>query len=316
MPPPGWARVRIAVAALCMTDFEVLHGHLVSSYPLTAGHEWSGIVDRTGSPEDEGWIGVRVVGDNEITCLKCRHCRTGEWRSCAAYGQIGFQAPGAYAEYLTVPVHNLHALPETISFEQGALLEPLGVGLAVAAMAAPRAGSTAIILGMGPIGLNCLAALNASGASRILCLDARAARLTLASSWGAYRTFGDAAELASAVGKLHPRGTDIVVEAAGSPDLLRLALRVVRFSGAVVLAGYYGGQAVTLTPDHAQERNVRVLGAGNNAGFIEPALEAASDGLIRTEPMITHRFALEDFEMAFSRGSVDRPDYIKGVFEL
>jgi L-iditol 2-dehydrogenase len=315
-PPPGWARVRVAVAALCMTDFEVLHGSLAGGFPLTAGHEWSGIVDRTGSPEDEGWVGARVTGDNEITCLKCRYCRRGEWRRCAAYRQIGFQAPGAYAEYLVIPVENLHALPDTVSFEQGALLEPLGVGLAVARMAGARAGTTAAILGAGPIGLNCLAALKASGARRILCLEQRAARRALASNWGAFRVVDSAEALELASRELHPHGVDVVVEAAGSPDLLNLALRLVRFGGCVVLAGYYGRKPVTILPDLPQERNARLLGAGNNPGFVEPALEAVADGLIRTEGMITHRFTLEDYASAFSRESVERPGYIKGVFEL
>ena len=174
-------------AAICMTDLEVLRGRIAAEYPLIPGHEWSGVVDRVGSASDEAWLGQRVTADNEITCLMCRYCRRGEWRRCPEYRQIGFAAPGAYAEYLLAPVRNLHALADSVSFEQGALLEPLGVGIAVAAMAGVRLATTVAILGAGPIGLNCLAAAKASGARRILCLDKRVRRLELAREWGAAR---------------------------------------------------------------------------------------------------------------------------------
>jgi threonine dehydrogenase-like Zn-dependent dehydrogenase len=315
-PLPGWVRVRTTVAALCMTDFELLDGSFDVRFPLVAGHEWSGIVDRAGSADDERWIGCRVTGDNEICCLKCHYCRSGQWRRCPEYKQIGFEAPGAYAEHLLVPSHNLHVLPDNVSFEQGALVEPLGVGLAVAAMAGAAPGATAAVLGAGPIGLNCLAALKASGVRRILCLDRSMQRCARASSWGAYGVYQDIASLRAAASKFHPRGTDIIVEAAGSLELLEAAVEVAPFGGAVILAGYLRDRQMALTPDHIQGRNLRVLGAGNNVRFNLRALESVGDGVISTESMITHRFTLDDFSEAFSRESVERPDYLKGIFEF
>jgi threonine dehydrogenase-like Zn-dependent dehydrogenase len=297
-----------------MTDFEVLGGNIGARFPLTPGHEWSGVVDRVGSPADEPWIGRRVTGDNEITCLECRYCRRGEWRRCPQYRQIGFAAPGAWAEYLLVPVRNLHPLADSLSFEQGALLEPLGVGLAIADMSGARVGSTAVILGVGPIGLSCLAALKASGVRRILCLDRRPRRLALAQAWGAAGVFDDCAALGTAAAELHPHGTDIVVEAAGSPELLAAGIALTRFGGTLVLAGYFGGRLASIAPDAAHERNVQILGAGNNSGYTETAALAAADGVVRTVEMLTHRYRLEDFALALSREQVDGPDYIKGIF--
>ena len=128
-PAAGWARIRIQVAALCMTDMELLRGTHLVEYPLTPGHEYCGIVDKVGSATNDAWLGRRVVADNEITCLKCGFCRRGEWRCCPEYRQIGFGPPGGYSEYVVAPVHNLHPLGDNTSFEQGALIEPLGVGL-------------------------------------------------------------------------------------------------------------------------------------------------------------------------------------------
>ena len=316
VPMAGWARIRIRAAAICMTDFELLRGRHAVEYPLTPGHEYCGVVDQVGSPSDGAWVGRKVVADNEITCLKCGFCRRGEWRRCREYRQIGFGPPGGYAEYVLAPVHNLHPLPDTISFEQGALLEPLGVGIAVGSIAEARLGSTATILGLGPIGLNCLAVLKASGARRILCLDKQPKRLALAKSWGAREVTEDAEHLKDLTKTLHPEGTDIVIEASGYHPLVLLGVSLTRFGGSLVLAGYCKFELLPFAPDSVQAPNIRMLGAGNNAGFIEPAALAVGDGVLSTEGMITHRFRLDDFQKVFSDEQVTASDYIKGVFAL
>ena len=313
-PKAGWARIRIRAAAICMTDFELLRGRHTVEYPLIPGHEYCGEVDRVGSPADESWVGREVVADNEITCLKCGFCRRGEWRRCPEYRQIGFGPSGGYAEYVLAPVHNLHPLKGTISFEQGALLEPLGVAIAVASIAGVHLGVTATILGMGPIGLNCLAVLKASGARRILCLDQQPKRLALAKSWGACEVSDDAERLKALTRTLHPEGTDIVIEATGYAPLIPLGVSLTRFGGSLVLAGFCKHEALPFVPDSVQGPNIRVLGAGNNSGFIEPAALAVGDGVLSTEGMITHRFRLDEFRQAFSEELVTARDYIKGVF--
>ncbi len=313
-PEPDWARIQVRATAICMTDFEVLHGTIQAQYPIIPGHEWSGVVDATGSSSDREWIGRRVVGDNELTCLRCRYCRKGEWRRCAQYRQLGFEAPGAYAEYILVPIHNLHELPDSISFEQGALLEPMAVGLAVLAMAQPQVGATAVILGVGPIGLNCLAVLKASGVIRILCIDLRERRLELARAWGALATCNSVEALTDTVTRWHPGGADLVIDTTGNQNLIQSGLSLVRFGGAFVLAGYCGGRSIELKLDVIHERNLRVLGAGNNSGFMETAVRCAADGILRTEEMITHRYRLEDYKSALSRDTIAAQDYIKGIF--
>ena len=315
-PAAGWARIRIHAAAICMTDVEILHGRYPVESPMIAGHEFCGIVDRVGAPADESWLGRKVVADNELCCLKCAYCRRGEWRRCREFRHIGFGPPGGYAEYAAVPVCNLHLLADTLSFEQGAILEPLGVGIAVVSMGGARLGSTATVLGLGPIGLNCLAVLKASGARRILCLDKQPQRLALAKTWGACEVTEDPEHLKALTRDLHPDGTDIVVEASGHPPLISLGISLTRFGGSLVTAGFYKHNLLSLDSEVMQGGNRRVLGAGNNAGFIQPAALTVGDGVIKTEGMITHRFGLEDFRQAFSEEQLTASDFIKGVFLL
>lgn len=314
VPGPDWARVRVRAVGICMTDFELIEGTIEAPHPLIPGHEWSGVVDAVGSSSDQAWIGRKVTGDNEITCLECAYCRRGEWRRCPQYKQIGFQSHGAYAEYLMAPTRNLHELVENVSFEQGALLEPLGVGLAVAKMACSQVGSTAVVLGTGPIGLNCLAALKVSGAIRILCLELRKFRLEVAQSWGAAGVYSDLGELNAAAARWHPEGTDIVVDTTGNLEIVRAGISMARFGGAFVLAGFCRHKSIEIEPDIIHLRNLRVLGAGNNCGFIGVAARCAAAGILSTEQMITHRYALEDYRSALSRKTAAMPGYIKGIF--
>jgi threonine dehydrogenase-like Zn-dependent dehydrogenase len=169
---------------------------------------------------------------------------------------------------------------------------------------------------MGPIGLNCLAVLKASGARRILCLDKQPKRLALAKSWGASEVTDDPEQLRALTMALHPEGTDIVIEASGHTPLVPLGVSLTRSGGSLVLAGYCKQEALPFVPDTVQMPNVRMLGAGNNAGFIEPAALTVGDGVLRTDSMITHRFRLEDFRQVFSDEQVNASDYIKGVFVL
>ena len=104
-PQPGFVLVKVKAAAVCATDLEVLDGNIPASYPLIPGHEWSGIVEEAGSGEDRHWIGKRVVGSNDVACLKCDACRSGNWRYCKEFEEIGFKRNGAYAEYVQVPAY-------------------------------------------------------------------------------------------------------------------------------------------------------------------------------------------------------------------
>jgi threonine dehydrogenase-like Zn-dependent dehydrogenase len=314
VPTPGWVRVRVGAVGICMTDFEVIQGTIEARYPLIPGHEWCGVVDAVGSQSDETWVGRKVTGDNEITCGECVYCRRSEWRRCPHYEQIGFDASGAYAEYLLVPTRNLHLLSETVSFDQGAILEPLGVGLAVARLAQARPGLTAAILGTGPIGLNCLTALKASGAIRVLCLDLRKFRLDMAQSWGAAEVYCDFGDLAVAAKRLHPEGTEIVVDTTGNIEIIRAGIEMTCFGGAFILAGFCRHKPMEIHPDTIHLKNMRVLGAGCNSGFTGVAARCVAAGALATEPMITHHYRLEDYASALSRDTVAETGYIKGIF--
>jgi L-iditol 2-dehydrogenase len=315
VPEPGWALVRVQASAVCATDLELIGGTIGKRYPIIPGHEWSGTVASVGRASDEAWVGRRVVGSNDIVCLTCKACRSGLWRNCASFREIGFKADGAYAEYLVVPVYALSVLPEAISFVQGALVEPLAVALGTLEKVDLRLGDTVVILGAGSIGLNLLAVAKAAGARRILVLALSERRFGFARKMGAHATLATGEpDVAVRIEALLGGSPDVVVDATGTEACVRLALSIAGKGARVALAGFGRGEDFRLPIDDLHVKNLHVFGAGNNWNLVDKALDLLQDGLVSTEILATHRFPLARFEEALEMTRT-RPDgFVKSVF--
>lgn len=314
-PHKGWVRVKVKAACVCATDIEVIDGKIPAKYPIIPGHEWSGIVEAVGSEEDAHWISKRVVASNDICCLKCQACRSGEWRNCKEFREIGFFQNGAYAEYIVVPAYALYELPDTISYVQGALIEPLGVGLAVVEKSNLKIGDTVTVIGAGSVGLNVIMIAKAMGAGRIIASAYTGRRLKIAEKIGAYITVATSEEdLLEVVRKEHFGGSDIIYETSGAMECYLAALNLVKKSGAVVLAGYGRQKEVSFVPDKIHINNLKIIGAGNNWNTVFRCINLLNYGIVNTEFMATHIFSLEDYHKAIEM-TRNRPDgFIKAVF--
>lgn len=314
-PPAGFARVKVKAAAICATDLEIMDGNIPANYPVVPGHEWSGIVDAVGSPEDEHWVGKRVIGSNDVVCLKCDACRSGNWRYCEHFEEIGFRRNGAYAEYVIVPAYDLYEIADSLPFENAALCEPLGVALGTMRKVDAKLGQTCVIIGAGSIGLCMLAVAKAMGLRRIIVAASSRKRLALAGQMGAYATVATAEEdLVEVAKRLHPEGTDVVIDATGIESCVQTALKIAKKGAAVALAGYGRGRMMTLRIDDIHSKNLRVYGAGYNWNVHKLAAKLMEDGVIDLTPFITMRITLDDFEAGI-RAARERPEgFVKAMY--
>ena len=316
-PPPGFARVRVKAAAICATDLEVVDGNIAANYPLIPGHEWSGVVDSVGSSEDQHWVGKRVIGSNDVVCLRCDACRSGNWRYCDQFEEIGFKRNGAYAEHVIVPVYGLCELEQQVSFEEGALCEPLGVALGTLQKAGAAFGDTLLIMGAGSIGLCILAAARAMGMRRIVVCASSSRRLQIAKRMGAYAVIATSEQdLSTELRKLHPEGTDVVIDATGIEPCIQTCLKIAKKGGTVVLAGYGRGKIMQIRIDDIHINNLRVIGAGNNWNMHKQAATLMADGIIDLKPLITNRMPLEDFAIGLQMARMRPQGFVKAVFML
>ncbi|MCI6006567.1 MAG: alcohol dehydrogenase catalytic domain-containing protein [Blautia sp.] len=316
-PPKGFVRVKVKAAAICATDLEVLDGRIAAKYPLIPGHEWSGIVDKTGPGVDECWLGERVIGSNDVVCLTCPACRRGEWRYCKSFEEIGFKRDGAYAEYVIVPAYGLCRIPEHIRFEEAALCEPLGVALGTMKKSHAKLGDTCLIMGAGSIGLCTLAVAKAMGLRDVVVCASSRKRETLARRHGAdHFIAASEQDLMEEMARIHPDGTDVIIDATGMEACIQKALKLCRKGGTVVLEGYGRGKTMQICMDDIHINNLHVIGAGNNWNMHQKAMDLISSGVIDIRDFVSEKISLEDFEKGMELVRSRPEGFVKVEFVL
>lgn len=311
----GFARIKVKAAAICATDIEVVDGNIPANYPLTPGHEWSGIVEEVEDPRDSHWIGKRVTGSNDVTCGVCDACRSGNWRYCKEFEEIGFRRNGAYAEYIDVPAYGLVELPDSLPFTSAALAEPLGVALGTWEKLDPVYGKTCMIIGAGSIGLCCLAVAKAMGMRKIVVVATSSKRLSVAKELGAYATIATREEdIFESIKRYHPEGTDYIIEATGIEECIQNSFKICKKGGYVALAGYGRGKNMSIRIDDIHVNNLHVVGAGNNWNQHKKAIQMMADGVVNMEPMVTETLDLADFQKGLDDARNRPAGFIKAIF--
>ena len=312
---PGFARIRVKAAAICATDLEVVDGNIAANYPLTPGHEWAGIVAEVADEAYADWVGKRVTGSNDVSCGVCEACRSGNWRYCPQFEEIGFKRHGAYAEYIDVPAYGLVELPADLPFTHAALAEPLGVALGTWEKLAPQYGKTCTVFGAGSIGLCCLAVAKAMGMRRIVVVDLNPERLEVARELGAHFTVDPAREdLFAVMKKYHPEGTDYIIEATGVESCISAALKLCRKGGYVALAGYGRGKTMSIRMDDIHINNLHVVGAGNNWNQHQKAIRMMAEGAVDMTPFVSETLDLSEFQKGLDDARARPGRFIKALF--
>ena len=310
-----FARIKVMAAAICATDLEVIDGNIPANYPLTPGHEWSGIVAEVSDDKYKHWIGKRVTGSNDVSCGVCEACRSGNWRYCKDFEEIGFKRHGAYAEYIDVPIQGLVELPDSLPFTHASLAEPMGVALGTWEKLDPKYGKTCMIIGAGSIGLCCLAVARAMGMRRIVVAATSSKRLAVAKKLGAYATVATREEdIFEAMKKYHPEGTDYIIEATGIEECIQNSLKLCKKGGYVALAGYGRGKNMSIRIDDIHVNNLHVVGAGNNWNQHKKAIQMMADGAVDMTPFISETLALSEFQKGIDDAR-NRPEgFVKAIF--
>lgn len=316
-PGAGEVRVRSVLAGVCRTDIDIVTGALDPRwvrFPVVPGHEWSGIVDEVGAGVTSLEPGQRIVCEGNIGCMSCPRCRAGDTHLCQNYDAVGFTRGGGWGEFVVVPARILHTLPDHVSFEAASLVEPGSCVVKALGRARIEPAETVGIVGVGAMGALAIRIARLRSPASIIAYGVRDEELELALTLGADAVVnvgrGDAE---SETLKLAGGGLDVVVETAGAVPAVELATRVVREGGRVVVLGIAGhGQELTLPADRIPLRDLSILGSvGYTTAAWAHMVALLRESLVDLDPIVTHRFPLEQFEDAFAlmderRGVVGR----------
>lgn len=319
---PDEVLVNVRACGICGSD---VHGYDGSSGrripPIVMGHEAAGIVVETGEAVARTRVGDRVTFDSTIYCGQCDACRRGEVNLCSARRVLGvscaeYRQHGAMAEFVAVPERILFPLPDSLSFEQAALMEPVSVALHAVGRAGVEPGDRTVVVGSGMIGLMVIQALRATGCSDVTAIDVEPSRLALARELGANHAIDaratDAVE--TVLEQSGGEGVDVAMEVVGSGAALATAIGCVRRGGRVGLVGNLAAE-VALPLQAVVTRELALIGSCAIAGEYPRAIELAASGTIRVEPLISAVAPLGEGPRWFERLHAREAGLVKVVLQ-
>ncbi|MCK6489995.1 MAG: galactitol-1-phosphate 5-dehydrogenase [Planctomycetes bacterium] len=303
-PGPGEVLVRIGSCGVCGSDVPRVFSKGTYRFPTVCGHEFAGTVATIGAGATLA-TGTPVTVFPLLWCGRCPECERGEYARCLDYGYLGSRSDGGFAEYVVAPQRNCLPLPQGVSLEEGALTEPAAVALHAVKRSGLRAGESVAVFGAGPIGLLVAQWARALGAARVMLFDIAPRNLDLARSLGFAEVF-DSRERdpAQRVEQLTGgRGAEVAIEAAGVPATFTAAVGAAAAGGRVVLLGNPSADIAlpAALVSRIMRRELALVGSWNSSysasGLPDDwrtVLAAVAAGTVRLQPLITHRFALDE----------------------
>lgn len=321
IPGPGEALVRVCRSGLCGTDLlvydDVYRGRRRPvPIPLIVGHEASGEVVELGPSTTWPPPGTRVGIEAVTGCGHCHHCVRGSYNLCQDWHHIGLTRAGVLAELAVVPTTTLLPLPDEVTLESAAFLEPLATAVHTLERVKPAPGTTAAIVGPGPLGFLHLQLLQASGVGPIVMYGQPGdeSRLRLAASLGAQTFLGDASQIAThAEGLTDGIGFGLAVEAAGAPSAIQTALAIVGGNGTLVSLGIV--RATEIDVLQVMRKNLTWIGVvASVRRHFAAAIELIRSTKVRPQELITHRMPLGDALAGFD--ALRQREAVKVMFSL
>ncbi len=300
--------VEVKACGICGSDVHGMDGSSGRRIPpIIMGHEASGVVAELGAEVTDLQVGDRVTFDSMISCGRCHFCRRGRINLCDNRRVLGvscaeFRQDGAFAEYVAVPRHIVFALPESVSFEQAAMVEPVSVAVHAARRVPIHLNDTAVVVGTGMIGLLAVQALRAAGCGRILAVDIEPKRLELACCLGADEGFSarETDVAGEVLRRTEGRGADLVVEAVGMAETVKTAIACVRKGGSVGLVGNLTPE-VPLPLQGTVTREITLYGSCASSGEYPACLDLIARGTIRVDRLLSAVAPLDEAPEWFDR---------------
>ncbi len=311
VPAPDEVLIKVRSAAICGSDLGIYH--YTSAYsrmklPVVLGHEFAGEIIETGSKVEGYKAGDRVLSESVKACGVCMFCKTGMSNLCDRSTLFGIHTDGGFAEYVTVPYTLLHRIPDSMSYDQAALVEPLSNTVHfVNDITSFKADDYVVVQGCGPIGLFSAQLFRQGGAKVLvtgLSVDKR--RFQIAEKLGLETLNIEEESLEKRVMKdTKGRGADVAFVAVGAPPAVKQATQIIKKRGTITVVGIFG-QDVPLDMTWLVRRELKIQGAydAQPANFPQ-SIDLIAKGIIDVDTVLTHRFSLDEAEKAF-RVAIDK----------
>jgi 2-desacetyl-2-hydroxyethyl bacteriochlorophyllide A dehydrogenase len=294
--------IKIMAVGICGTDLELFSGEMpyirngLTTYPLIPGHEWSGQIVEVGSKVSNFKIGDRVTGDVSIGCGSCSMCMNGRFNLCPNRRVVGSYRNynGAFAEYIKLPHRHVYLLPDELSYEEAALIEPAATAAYGVMKAGIGLGDSVLVIGDGPIGLLSVQTAVLSGASKVYLVGSWDEKLKLGTTMGADFTLNYRND--KIVEIIHEmtqfKGIDVVIETSGSTKAFNQSLKLLKPGGKIILLSIYSSSEFMAEINSIVSKDAEVIGVLASCNSFKPTIELLAAGKINVLPLITHKYPL------------------------
>lgn len=315
--------VKVEYVGICGSDLHYYEFGRISDFimkpPFVLGHEAAGVVTAKGARVDHLDIGDRVALEPGKTCGHCDACKEGTYNLCNDV--IFFATPpvdGVFQEYVTHEANLCFKLPDNMSAMEGALIEPLAVGIHAANQGAAHLGQTAVLTGAGCIGLVTLLALKAMGVDQVIVVDVVAKRLAKALELGADAVINGAEkDTVEEILKLTGgKGQDIGIETAGTQITAGQLLKAAKKGSTIVFVGYSANGDMNLPMGTALDKELNMKTVFRYRNIYPAAIEAVASGKIDIKNIVSHMFTLEDIQNALDSCVKNKTEIVKGVIKI
>ncbi len=309
--------IRMKSTGICGSDIHYFQegriGDQIIQYPFTLGHEGAGVVERVGSQVYGLKPGDRVTIDPAMPCFACDQCLAGRYNTCRNMRFLGCpgQADGCLSEYIVVPESSCHSVPDSISFDQAALIEPLAIGV-YAVKQGLKSGMKIGILGSGPIGISVMLSAKAYGAGKIYMTDFVDHRLALAVTMGADWAGNPAVtDITEDILAMEPNHLDLVYECCGKQEAVNQAVDLLKPGGTLFIIGIPRFASWHFDVNDLRRKEISIKNVRRSNNVVDETIALVASGRIRPDSMQTHIFELDQATRAFDLLS----DYKDGIMK-
>lgn len=321
MPEAGEDQVLIKIMniGICGSDIHVYHGkHPFTSYPVTQGHEVSGEIVALGAKTEGFHVGQKVTIEPQVYCGHCHPCRHGKYNLCEELKVMGFQTTGTASEYFAVDASKVTPIPEDMSFEEGAMIEPLAVAVHGVKQVGDVQGMNIVVIGAGPIGNLVAQTAKGMGAAKVMITDVSDLRLEKAKECGidvcvntAKTDFGEA--MLDAFG---PDKADVIYDCAGNNITMGQAIKHARKGSTIVLVAVFAGMAqIDLAVANDHELDIKSTMMYRHDDYVD-AIRLVNENKVALKPLISRTFAFRDYLKAYQYIDDNRETTMKVIINV
>lgn len=316
---PGQVLIKMKRVGVCGSDIHSFHGqHPYVVYPFTQGHEVSGQIVALGEGVTGLSVNQKVTIEPQVFCGHCHPCTHGKYNLCESLKVMGFQTTGAASEYFVADASKVDPLPDQVSYDEGAMIEPLAVAVHASKRAGDIAGKKVAVLGAGPIGILMSQTLKAFGASEVIVTDVSDYRLQLAKDCGADYVFNtrnvDFGKVL--VDSFGPDKADVIYDCAGNDITMGQAIQNARKGSTIILVAVYAGLAkVDLAKLNDSELDLNTSMMYRHEDYLD-AIRIIQEGKVSLKPLISKHMSFADYQAAYEYIDNNRETTMKVLIDI